>query len=172
MTISPTTDPVTLEGVCHFFSETGTEGGHWAFQDARYISPNTTRFWCKTCGVYWDRSTHPDGPQTDDLPGLVNHAGTPFCGPDAHAFELISPTSWSYEGLHVLEDGDHLTIFDKDDPSKVVWDGLIELEQHPLFTEHASGMWIHADQRGVDRDTWSLWFFKEHPAKLVKAAKR
>jgi len=30
--------PKTLEGVLHFFSETGTEGGHWAFQDAQYIS--------------------------------------------------------------------------------------------------------------------------------------
>ncbi|MDP2598330.1 MAG: hypothetical protein Q8P49_00695 [Candidatus Liptonbacteria bacterium] len=29
-----------LRGVLHFWFETGTEGGHWAFQDARFISPD------------------------------------------------------------------------------------------------------------------------------------
>lgn len=28
---------VVLEGVCHFWSETGTEGGYWAFQDKKHI---------------------------------------------------------------------------------------------------------------------------------------
>jgi hypothetical protein len=71
--------------------------------------------------------------------------------------------SWSYEGLYVLRDGDELTIFDKDEPSQVIWSGTIQLQRHDLFTEHASGMWIHADQEGIDRKVWASWFFKEYP---------
>jgi hypothetical protein len=112
-----------LTGVCHFFSETGTEGGHWAFQDAAYITP---------------------------------------AGPGR------SHPSWSYEGLHILEDGDRLTIFDREDGSMVVWKGEISLVQHPLFTEDAFGFWIHADQRGIERERWGKWFFGEYPAELVK----
>lgn len=107
-----------LEGVCHFHSETGTEGGLWSFQDSRFISPGG---------------------------------------------------SWSYEGLHVLCDGDHLTIFSPDNPQQVVWSGTISLREHPLFAEHTSGFWIHADQDGVARDTWAEYFFKNYPAKLVPA---
>lgn len=30
---------LTYKGVCYFFSETGTEGGFWAFQDERFMKP-------------------------------------------------------------------------------------------------------------------------------------
>lgn len=76
--------------------------------------------------------------------------------------------SWSYEGLHILEDGDRLTIFDKQDPKKIVWEGVIQLRQHELFTEATSnGMWIHADQEGVERAVWEKFFLEHYPAKLV-----
>lgn len=52
----------SLEGVLHFFTETGTEGGYWAFQDLKYITKNTTRFACEKCGCYWDQEQEPDGP--------------------------------------------------------------------------------------------------------------
>ena len=114
-----------MKGVCHFHSETGTEGGYWAFQDERFITKTGMR-------------------------------------PPMHE-------SWSYEGLHPLKDGDRLTIFDKADPTKVVWQGVIALRQLGLFTDHAKGMWIHADQDGIDRDTWATWFFNENPAELTPA---
>lgn len=101
-----------LRGTLHFFSETGTEGGYWAFQTKK------------------------------------------------------SP---AYDGLHVLENGDMLTIFSKEKPKKVIWSGIIALRTHKLFTRDASGHWIHADQEGIDRDIWARWFFDEHPAKLVPA---
>ncbi len=112
-----------MRGVLHLHSETGTEGGFWAFQEAKYIKTDPT---------------NPTG------------------------------ESWSYEGLHILNDGDHLIIYDKDDVDKVVWNGVINLKQHPLFTEHAQGLWIHADQNGIDRDTWSNWFFAGYPAELIR----
>lgn len=100
-------------GVLHFHSETGTEGGYWAFQDEQFIKP--------------------DG--------------------------------WSYEGLHILKDGDWLIIMSADSES-VVWDGEIKLDQKPLFSETATNFWIHADQEGIPRDVWAQYFFKAHPAHL------
>jgi hypothetical protein len=111
-----------LEGVCHFWSETGTEGGYWAFRDKRYIHPPD--------------KDHPSG-------------------------------RWEYGGLWVLTEGDRITIYDKDDPKKVVWEGGVKLRNHPVFSEHAHGLWIHADQEGIDRKTWALWFLKEYPAKYT-----
>jgi len=50
-----------LRGVLHLWSETGTEGGHWAFQDARFIKPNTSNFHCIKCYKFWDKERCPDG---------------------------------------------------------------------------------------------------------------
>lgn len=158
----------TMRGVLHFHSETGTEGGHWAFQDERHITANTTRFSCTKCGAYWDKDHDPVGPTAETHPeGEDNLLGDTYCAPDAHDFQLVCPESWSYEGLHVLENGDELTVFDKDEPTKVVWSGKIRLRQHPLFTEHANGMWIHADQKGIAREQWAAWFFAQNPATLT-----
>ena len=55
------------------------------------------------------------------------------------------------------------------DSSEEVWSGVIDLKQHPLFTEDASGFWIHADQKGIEREVWSEYFFKGYPAKLVSS---
>lgn len=109
-----------LRGVCHFHSETGTEGGYWAFQESNHISP--------------------DGKH------------------------------WSYDGLHVLKDGDLLTIFSAEDPTLVVWTGVILLQPYRLFTEHVFNFWIHADQEGVARETWARYFLDQHPATLVLAS--
>ena len=114
-----------LKGVLDFWSETGTEGGHWAFQDEKYISPPT-----------------PEWPHE----------------------------RWSYDGLHVLDNGDILVIYSKDNPNQIVWSGEIELIQHEVFTESAYGMWIHTDQKGVDRDIWARWFMEGYPAMLVKSS--
>jgi len=113
-------DSAILEGVCTFHSETGTEGGHWAFQDSRHI-----------------HGEH-----------------------------------WSYEGLHILKDGDFLTIYSRFYwiffRRKVVkWTGKISLLYYPVFTESVNGMWIHAGQEGVDRETWAKYFLYEFPAKLT-----
>lgn len=118
-----------ITGVCHFYSETGTEGGHWAFQDEKFI---------------FEDAKMPTG------------------------------IRWSYEGLHVLTDGDHLKIFNPD--GSVYWEGEIKLKRHPLFTETvdvgdedtktALGFWIHADQDGVERYKWAKPFFEEYKAEL------
>ncbi len=114
--------PQQFTGILHLFSETGTEGGYWAFQDERFITRDE---------------------------------------------EARREDRWSYEGLHILEDGDNLTIFSKENPEDIVWNGEISLQKHPSFTEHARGLFIHADQTDIDRDTWAEYFLGEHKAKLV-----
>jgi len=163
----------TLKGVCHLFSETGTEGGSWAIQDERFITKNIPRGYCKKCGKWLGEQSlealqvERVSPVTEEVLEEGKLPKPEYC-PDGECEEKYGD-EWSYKGLHCLEDGDHLTIYSKDKPDEVVWSGVIKLQHHPLFTEHASGFWIHADQEGIDRDTWAQWFFDEHPVTLVKA---
>jgi hypothetical protein len=166
--------PPVVDGVLHFHDETGTRGGYWAVQDKRFISPNTTRFVCRKCGVYWDKELQPQGPSdtsrmyTFPLPPKEPDA----CPPGQHDFELASKETWSYDGLHILADGDRLTIYDTSHPEMVIWSGTVRLRPYPRYTEKALGCWIHADQEGVQREVWARWFFDGNPAKLVSAPKR
>ena len=63
-------------------------------------------------------------------------------------------------------DGDQLTIFDKENKKEIVWSDLVSLRRYKAFKEDAFGMWIHADQEGIEREKWARWFFEEYPAKL------
>jgi len=151
-----------MEGVLEFFSETGTEGGYWAFQDKKFITPNTTLFTCKKCHLIWDKESY-----SDDYLTKASADNIKFCAPDKHEFELTCPELHSYEGLHVLEDGDHLTIYSKENHEEMLWSGEISLKKHPLFTQHVFGLWIHADQEDMDREIWANYFLNHHPAKLI-----
>ena len=68
------------------------------------------------------------------------------------------PDVWDYAGLHILKDGDHLTIYDKKTGKKVIWSGFIS-----LWTDRIGR--IH--QRDVPRKKWARWFHKEYPAKFT-----
>ena len=165
-------DNSLLEGVCHFYSETGTEGGHWAFQDSQFITKHVLSPYCKKCGKYLDPQKYKNLKITKALPITRETLGgkePPECPKGRHEREIIA--SWSYKGLHILENGDQLTIFSPDNPTQVVWSGTISLRQHPSFTEDAFGAWIHADQEGITRETWATYFFKEYPAKLIPIRK-
>lgn len=211
---------VTYNGVLHFHSETGTEGGYWAFQDEKFIDlPDPHNYSCTGCGRCWNKSKTTEEPKPsfaywierdendrspegyryasgymsydaprNDLPEAPPyddknsfnykfiHTGNERardCYENGHkGWKLINPNgTWSYEGLHVLKDGDELTIYSKKNKEKVLWEGEISLKQHNLFTEHTSRLWIHADQKGINRETWANYFFKEYPAKLVTLEK-
>ena len=180
---------VKLEGLCFFHSETGTEGGYWAFQDNRFITKNTRHFNCIKCYKYWDKELYPDGPPKEldqtksvyitkiipfnDLTSdkvvlnLLDLATPPECPYDEHDFQPVSEHNWSYDGLHILEDGDWLIIYSKTEPKSILWSGIIKLKQHELFSKTVFNMWIHTDQEGVDRATWALWFMETNPATLI-----
>lgn len=260
----------TLKGILIFHSETGTEGGYWAFQDESFISKKTPDFGIfggetvfdasnpERKGKTQDKAEVLHGDKWDPLPDPVQEEedyilSSLFCGeergdkdadkrlmekydfkikyatermdemygkgkwhledsntaiaPDGSriffggtphsdrpyglAFgdvtrnivewedgvveERFSPTllkeAWSYEGLHVLEDGDELTIYDKEDTEKVVWQGTIALTPFSVFQDSAYGMWIHNDQIGQERDLWARWFMNENPARLTTKPK-
>ena len=84
-----------------------------------------------------------------------------------------------YDGLHCLNEGDYLTIFDPADSTKVVWEGNIDLEYErnylpfPMNPEYGQqaimGMWVHGIQRNVEPDDWGTWFFKAYPAEVIKS---
>lgn len=173
---------LTGRGICIFHSETGTEGGWWAFQDDGYRNiPDDKQFRCSKCGARWDKRRDPDSipawllePRAYDENVPVtseNPFAHSYCMPDEHEWALAFPDGkWSYYGLHVLGDGDRLTIYDKDDPAAIVWEGVIDMVRLPQFTEHIHGMWVNVEQIGIDRETWGRWFFEEYPATLTKRA--
>ena len=70
-----------------------------------------------------------------------------------------------YEGLILLEKGDHLTIYSSDHTE--VFNGIIKpdrsigLKQRPgvsIFQATALGLWIHWTQEGFDPDVWATFF--------------
>ena len=76
---------------------------------------------------------------------------------------------WDYKGLHILETGDYLKIFAPGENSeKIYWEGKIALKTFSLFTEHASGMWIHSEQETLERGFWAIPFLHEYKGELTK----
>lgn len=95
----------------------------------------------------------------------------PDCEEGQHDFQLIAPELESYEGLHILQDGDWLTIHLKENPKGILWSGIIKLKVCPPFTQAAGEMWIHSEQDNIDRELWARWFMEGYPATLVPFVK-
>lgn len=138
--VTTKTKTVTIEGRTEFHSETGTEGGYWA--------------------VIANDSIH--GPEAL-VDGKCPWNSQGLCPVETGQYHEHG----RYEGLHLLQDGDHLVVY-RSDGETVMWEGDIELIQHPLFSEDAHGFWIHADQAGEPRDVWSQLFFLELPCRLTR----
>lgn len=166
----------SLEGILNFFAETGTEGGYWAFQDSLYIEKDAPRGYCKNCGLFLQQQTDFAPVQVQsvikfnaqDLEEYNRTGKLPekrICANDSHIEERSE--AWDYQGLHLLKNGDHLTIYNPTSRQEV-WSGVIALKQYPPFTESVFGYWIHAGQIGVEREAWAEYFFEEFPAKLEK----
>jgi len=76
---------------------------------------------------------------------------------------------WSSDGQHILKSGDDLTIYSKDDPSVVVWQGIISLNPcHPV-TDPLYRYLVSAEQAGVPKQRWAHWFLNQYPAALIPA---
>ncbi|NQU83229.1 MAG: hypothetical protein HQ536_00810 [Parcubacteria group bacterium] len=86
---------------------------------------------------------------------------------------IISESEWRYEGLHILENGDQLTIFSPDDPDKIVWSGTINFKKDSKQLSRKDkivGSWFC--QVGVKRYEWPKWFVDKYPAKLIPVKKK
>lgn len=165
----------TYEGVLVFHSETGTEGGYWALQDKKFMNIPDDSQLCGACGYmreYVEGVRHQDdlqAVQSVPLSSAISDKMPDACLSGDHKWELQFPDgAWSYEGLHVLDDGDRLTIYDKEKPEETVWEGTISLTPLTVFQESVfGGIWIHNDQIGVARETWANWFLEQYPARLT-----
>lgn len=164
---------MTLEGKLFLFSETGTEGGHWAFQDSQYISWEIATYGLRDGLEVRDVHKNRIGKISDCeiLPGKALTRATIAWSDGTIESKRQSDTllieQWNYKGLHILKNGNYLTILHPTERT-TVWDGIIDLKPNKIFTEHANGMWIHADQNGISREEWSEFFFKSYPALLQK----
>ena len=96
----------------------------------------------------------------------TGYEGSPWAFQDERFIE--PPTEewpherWAYEGLHILEDGDLLTIYTKDMSRLVLWEGTISLRGEGDFT---------GIQEGLHRQRWIYWFLHQYPASLVLGPK-
>lgn len=80
---------------------------------------------------------------------------------------------WDYQGLNYLQTGDYLKIFDKQEPEKVVWEGIITLrERDDVYTNPEAtvfGMWINQEfeNTGIDRQQMAKYFIESHPCEVT-----
>ena len=91
-----------------------------------------------------------------------------------------------YDGLHLLQTGDILTIFKDAKREVVAWEGAVDLDfdcnrlPHPenpqfkpqtLLRADGSRIWLSGFQKNVDPEIWVEMFAQELPARLVRAKK-
>lgn len=72
---------------------------------------------------------------------------------------------WSYGGLRLLQNGDELTIYDREDIAEVVWRGPVKLS--PRLVAGMSDSNAKTHQVGVKFEFWQGLFRPQSPATLV-----
>lgn len=162
-----------MKGVLVFHSETGTEGGWYAFQDEKFMGiPDDTEN-CAKCGYMRKYVEEEEAAGREIIPSSESlKYGLGICNYADHEWKLLFPKGRSsYEGLHMLKDGDHLRIR-QPDTYEILWQGNVLFTRNTdLYTEdsqaHVHGMWVNQEPNvGVDRETWAEWFISEYPADL------
>jgi hypothetical protein len=131
-------------GFLEFHSETGTEGGFWAFQsdDPKY------------------RHT------LDDLVGgNCPWRGTSYCP----AKESRSGEHCRYEGLHVLENGDSLGLLDPDYGHLIHFFDDLQFSKMTSYEEGVGGLATHNHpvSPAIPVEIWAHFFFKSYPGILL-----
>ena len=174
-----------FEGFCHFILESGHEGSPWAVQDALYIQKNVPFGYCEKCGIYirqrdgtlktkaelarearrtfWQRFWA----NFKTIGRLVWSGGKAIGDEDAYPYDICPMgehkehigDAYSYAGLHLLKEGDQLTIYAKENKDEIVWYGKIKLREQDPYKRP----W----QEGVERDVWYKWFLGKYPATLI-----
>ncbi len=93
--------------------------------------------------------------------GVLLHFNQSGSGPIAWCFQDEAHIDGDYfapEGRHELVFGDQLTIIEKNEPEKVLWEGVInsdDVQKHILTNM-------------LDRKLWLHWFDQRYLAILVK----
>lgn len=91
-----------------------------------------------------------------------------------HFEQRVDPHRALYDadgGVHVLQDGDQLSVFSANSPDRLLWQGIVQLRlQHEpqSHTRHHLKLF----QEGVSDARWNRWFDEACPASLVPATSR
>lgn len=77
-----------------------------------------------------------------------------------------------YDGLHVIEKGDVLRVFNDAARTELVWQGTIDLEydshKNAGGIQRLAGVGtVHGIQKGVNAEEWGKLFADEKPAVLI-----
>jgi len=200
----------TYQGVLTFHSETGTEGGFWAFQDEKFMGLDAgQQFSCTRCHRVWDKNAQDEPPapsftywqegyEKDGIRHLAGyhwsdvylpdgklHPTSEFdreftsannevarqCAEEGHlGWENMYPDGiWSYEGLHILDDGDELTVWDDSTPPVRIFQGTVKLP--PRQDPYAKGAYVAGGgwtaHRRPPEGTEEIWWFEEKRATLT-----
>lgn len=93
--------------------------------------------------------------------------GEPYfsTGTKGISWALCETNKRGYDSLHILEKGDELTVYSKENRDEILWKGIVDLEYEPL-----AGMWIHGPQHNINPETWAMFFIEGNPMTLKKAA--
>jgi hypothetical protein len=141
--------------------ETGTEGELLAFQDARFMNipvPPDALLICAKCQYCWQKLRGDEEPQG-------------HCHTGKHEWQNATPDGrWSYSGLHILNPGDVLIIFDKADSEKVLWNckkKKLMVVDHARWGVADPGMRLAGCKNKVPFLKWGKWFREQYPAVLT-----
>lgn len=96
-------------------------------------------------------------------------------GTEGVLWALEDNVNKGYDSLHILKNGDQLTVWDDD--GFALWHGVIDLEyetrkrpfpMNPQYSQQEIfGHWIHGLQRDADPETWAKMFFDRRRATLT-----
>ena len=165
-------------GVLHIHSETGTEGGWYAFQDAAHIrtlAPEEQSYFCVVCGAARTSDERGDIQVASSLPVTQEMVeavlgGEGWTAPEpceVHRFASSGEMRWSYDGLKLLQNGDRLEVRDPDS-GETLWVGVVALEPVAWGKETAGSLWVRQLPENVEREQWQEWFLGRYPATLTR----
>src|SRR6185369_12516300 len=89
-------------------------------------------------------------------------------GLEGVVWTLLDDIHEAHAGLHVIKEGDHLTIYGRD--RSMLWQGTIRCDRetgriprptNPDFKQQAAlGQWVHWIQAGFEPDRWAAFFIR------------
>lgn len=106
----------------------------------------------------------PDPAPKSEGGGIIYGRTDDFCetGTEGIVWSVYEDGKKGYDGLHCLEDGDMLKVFNDAARKQVVWEGEISLKYPP------SMMFNHGVQDGMNEQIWARMFIDHKPATLIK----
>jgi hypothetical protein len=81
--------------------------------------------------------------------------------------DSIGREQWSYEGLHILEEGDYLIIYHPVDPDEIMWEGTISATSVLLNKLGFASALNHPKNLNIDVNKWERFFMRHYPAILI-----